>query len=299
MSFPACPPRQFAAFRIGFGLYLAGHFAAQLPWAAELFGARGLPSVLSSGAGGEVVPAPAWNVVALFGFEAWPAVVLVALVATALAFAAGVGRVPAALVLWAGWVCLFERNGLLANPSLPYVGWLLLACALVPPGEPWRLSPRGVRPGRPDRTDRCDWSMIPAVYWGAWVVMAVAYTASGLDKLGSPGWRDGSAIGYALALPYAWDNPLRDALLSLPLVVQRLLTWSVLGIELAFAPLALFRVARPVVWLGAFVMHAGILLVFDFGDLTAGLLAMHAFTFDARWLPSARHPGPGRAGATA
>src|SRR5687767_8164003 len=33
---------QFAAFRIGFGIYLAWHFAALIPYARELFSAEGV-----------------------------------------------------------------------------------------------------------------------------------------------------------------------------------------------------------------------------------------------------------------
>jgi len=31
-------------------------------------------------------------------------------------------------------------------------------------------------------------------------------------------------------------------------------------------------------------MHLGILLIIDFADLTIGMLMIHAFTFDSRWL---------------
>ncbi len=53
----------------------------------------------------------------------------------------------AALLVWYVWACLFSRNPLISNPSLPFVGWLLLAHTLLPPARPMARGPRGGDPG--------------------------------------------------------------------------------------------------------------------------------------------------------
>ncbi len=264
-------PAGFAAFRVLLGLTLAVLFAGLLPFAGELFGARGLPAVLGATGAGRFPNALAWSDAA-----AWPAAFVATLLALALAFAAGVARRSVALALWYGWACLHARNPMLSDPSVPFVGWLCLACALVPPGEPrW--------PGGALR--RGDWAFPPWLFGGAWIVLAVAYAVSGLDKLGSTLWVEGTALRHALDLPYARTGLARSAALALPGDALRGLTWSVLGVELLFAPLCLWRPARAAAWSAAAALHAGLLLLFAFPGLTAGMLLMHAFTFDARWWP--------------
>jgi hypothetical protein len=35
-------------------------------------------------------------------------------------------------LLWYLWACLYTRDPLIGNPSLPFIGWLLLAYLLIP-----------------------------------------------------------------------------------------------------------------------------------------------------------------------
>ena len=269
---------QFALFRWLFGLYLAAHCAWLIPWGSELFSRDG------------IFPDPTVNPLhGLFPnpLALWdaPAVVtgwLVALTALALLFAAGVARRAAAVALWFGLACLFNRNNLIANPSLPYVGVLLLITALVPPGEGWSL-------GRKPAADR--WAMPASVFAVAWVLMAAGYAYSGLVKLASPSWVDGSALAHVLDNPLARSGPLRQALLAAPVLLQ-VATWGGLAVELLAAPLSLFRGTRPWWWLAAVGLQLGILAMVAFADLTAGMLMLHLFTLDPRWLP-ARRPAAG------
>jgi len=143
-------------------------------------------------------------------------------------------------------------------------------------------------PGR--GAPRAGWRMPRFLWGGAWVVMGLAYTLSGVDKLSSAAWREGSALGYIAGLPYAREGPLHDLFVALPEAFSTALTTSALAVELLFAPLALSRRLRPWIWLAAVGLHGGILLLMDFWELTMGVLLMHAFTFDARWLPASwRH----------
>jgi predicted DCC family thiol-disulfide oxidoreductase YuxK len=266
-------PWQFAVFRIVFGLYLSVHFLQLAPWSAELFGADG------------VLPDPSLNFT--FGFLPNPlehlgttgfvTAFVTFLAGLSLCFTLGLFRRTVAVLLWFGWACLFNRNNLISNPGIPYVGLILLLCALVPPGEPLSIIPRSGNRG---------WRMPAAIFWGAWLLLAAGYTYSGAWKLTSPSWTDGTALQHLLMNPLARPNWIRELLLNLPDACLRLLTWGALAGELLALPLGLTRRGRPVVWCWMLAMHLGILLVIDFADLTLGMLMIHLFTFDPNWLPA-------------
>ena len=125
------PPCQFATFRILFGCFLTWHFASVIPYANELFGNTPIghaprtypfPDVLSLGDG--IIPIKSF---------------LFALVIMAILFTLGVMRRLMAVLIWYGIACLLHQNNAIFNVSLPYIGWLLLACAVIPDGDPLRL----------------------------------------------------------------------------------------------------------------------------------------------------------------
>jgi len=191
-------------------------------------------------------------------------------------FLFGVQRQFASLFLWYGWVCLFDRNNLISNPGIPFIGWILLCCAVIPNGEPWSLFPK----------KKDGWNFPQLLFVGAWIIMSVGYTISGFDKFTSPSWRDGTAIIHLLSNPLARDWGLRTFFLSLPETILHCMTWAILLIEMAFLPLAIWKKTRKWIWLTMIVMHMGILLIVDFADLTLGMLMIHWFTFDNSWLKS-------------
>lgn len=126
--------QQFRTFRTVFGLYLAWHFATLLPAAKELFSQEGMisdPTLLPTWWLYRMLLLGSWNFE-----EPWAITTfLTTMVLVALAFAGGYFRRLSALILWYGWTYLFNRNIFIANPGLPYVGWLLLACVIIPPDD--------------------------------------------------------------------------------------------------------------------------------------------------------------------
>jgi predicted DCC family thiol-disulfide oxidoreductase YuxK len=263
---------QFAAFRIILGLYLLQHFLFLIPYGTEVFSAEGIFPRTSLNFTDGFIPG-------LFDLNDSPnfisgALILLSLLSICLIL--GFKRNWAALLLWVGWVSLFDRNNLISNPGLPFIGWLLLVVAAIPRGE--RISIDAIKE---------DWHMPKLLFYGAWVIMAVSYTLSGIDKFIAPSWRDGTAIIHLLNNPLARDTPLRELLLQLPDWFLHLKTWGILAVEILFLPLAIFPKTRPYAWLSMVLMHFGIILIVDFADLTAGMLMIHLFTFDSRWLKSA------------
>lgn len=265
---------QYSLFRLSFGAYLLIHFTDLLPWGRELFSNRG---ALADGATSPLLylfP----NILGLYDAPWFVSALLIVATAASVCFAIGLCDRPAALMQWYVLACLFGRNPLIANPAMPFVGWMLLAHVFLPTAPFGSLAARG-------RVDpRGGWHMPPAIYSAAWIVMALAYSYSGYTKLISPSWVDGSALMRVLENPLARPTFLRDLFLALPPFFLGLATWGGLALELLYAPLALFRRLRPWIWIAMVLMHLGLLTLVDFADLTFGMLLLHFFTFDPAWI---------------
>jgi hypothetical protein len=266
-----------AIARVILGAYLFVHYLALLPYAEETFGPGGvLPSVTLN---------PAYpHGFTLLGRLDRPgeaALLVAALAALSLAYLVGLFTRASAVLLFVGSHQLFHRNQLTLNPSLPCLGFLLLAHALFPASPPLsvdRLLARSRPPG--EGGDRLPRDLLAVL----WIVTAVAYTYSGITKLASPSWRSGDALSLLLAGALARDTALVRWVESLPGWSLAALTWGALLSELLFAPLALHRRLRPVAWLALMIMHAGIIVLLDFADISLGMMAFQLFTFDPRWL---------------
>jgi predicted DCC family thiol-disulfide oxidoreductase YuxK len=180
--------------------------------------------------------------------------------------------------MWVVWASLFGRNPLILNPSIPYVGFMLLAHIFVPAAPFGSVSARA----RPDPDG--NWLLPGSIFLSAWVVLALSYSYSGYTKLLSPSWVAGDNIAYVLQNPLARSWILRDVLLWLPPLFLTVLTWTVLYVELLFAPAALWPKARPWLWLAMLAIQFGFLFLLNFADLTAGMLLFHLFTFDPAWI---------------
>jgi predicted DCC family thiol-disulfide oxidoreductase YuxK len=266
---------QYSVFRMLFGAYLFVHFAMLLPWGTELFSDAG---VLPDGSASPLLylfP----NVLALSDSPSTVMALLGAALVASVAFAVGFRDRIAALVLWYALTCVFGRNPLISNPALPFVGWMLLAHAVVPGTAYGAADSRG-------RIDpRGDWRLPAAIVAAAWIVMSIGYTYSGWTKLLSPSWVDGTAMMRVLDNPLARDTWLRTFVLGFPTPLLLAMTWGALALELAFAPLALFARLRPFVWAAMLSMHLGLMTLIDFADLSFGMVLLHLFTFDPRWVP--------------
>ena len=246
-----------------FGLYLFTHFVYLIYFAGELFSASGMfPAELSPAYG--FFPNP-FN---LIDTPIFATIFLTALTGLSLLVVAGVEKKWLFLLLWFGWACLNTRNPLIRNPGMPYVGWMLLAFAVIYPIK-----------------DQARFRLYKYIFIGAWSLLAVGYSLSGFDKLNSTSWQDGTAIGHLLVNPLARDYWLTHVLVN-QTWLHPILTYASLGMELLFLPLALWRKTRPWIWLGLVIIQLNILLVVDFADLTFGMLMIHLFTFDPTWIPN-------------
>lgn len=255
---------QYAIYRIIFGIYLAIHFIYLLPWGAELFSNKGM---LSSGS-----LSPLFHLfpnVLLVNDSPLTIHILLSLGILSSIFLL-IGKMDryAAVLVWYILTSLFDRNPLIANPSLPYIGWLLLAHACLPMHDKKKQT----------------WRMPKGIFLAAWLAMAVGYSYSGYVKLMSPSWLDGSAFKHVLHNPLAHSNFMTQFLLSFPELGIKFLTWSSLILEISFASLSLFARVRPWLWLMLLFMHIGLLFIIRFPDLSFGMIILHLFTFNPAWV---------------
>jgi predicted DCC family thiol-disulfide oxidoreductase YuxK len=230
------------------------------------------------------------NVLALADGPAVVTALIAAATALAVLLLVGYRDRAAAVGIWYIGACLFGRNPLIANPSLPFVGWLLLAHALTPPA-PWGSVGRARIAGDPGAT----WRMPPRLQAAAFALMALAYSYSGYTKLASPSWRDGSALRFVLESALARPGWPREVLLALPPALLALATWAALALELGFAPLALVRRFRPLLWTALLSLHVGLIVLIDFADLSVAMVLVHLRTFDPAWVRGSPAPGAGTA----
>lgn len=265
---------QYSLYRVIFGGYLAFHFLGLLPWSRELFSSQG---VLPNGADSPFLHAFP-NILAICDAPSFVFCLVALAIVLSIFFAIGLRDRAASVGLWYLGACFLGRNPLIANPALPYVGWLLLAHAFLPSAPYGSWSARG-------RTDPGgSWTMTPSIYLSAWILMALGYTFSGFMKIGSPSWADGTALARVLENPLARPGFIRTWVVSLPVVPLRLATWGALALELSFAPLALLRKVRPWIWCAMVALHLGLFVLVSFPDLTAGMIILHLFTFDPAWI---------------
>jgi hypothetical protein len=269
---------QYSVYRALFGVYLAIHYFGLVPWGQELFSNKGLLPVPSLSPLAHLFP----NVLAIWDSPLFVQALLVGATCLSFLFAIGLWDRAAAGLLWYLGACFLGRNPLIANPALPYIGWLLLAHTFLPE------APCGSLMARIRGKSNDDWQMAPSIYLVAWIVMALGYTYSGAMKMTSPSWCDGSALERILSNPLARPGYLRLCLLALPPVLLKCATWGSLGLEISFAPLALLRRARPWIWSAMLGLHLGLLLLISFPDLTAGMVLLHLFTFNPGWLRCGR-----------
>ncbi|HEX4488175.1 MAG TPA: hypothetical protein VH088_17995 [Terriglobales bacterium] len=254
----------YRIYRAAFGTYLLHHFLGLLPWGTEIFSSAGVLPNSSSSPLMRLFP----NLFLISDAPRFVASLLMVGAVCSLLFMVGKVERLAALVLWFLWASLYGRNPLIANPSLPFVGWLLLSHAVI--GFNDRSSGMGGIP--------------KDLFSAAWILMALSYSYSGYTKLISPSWLDGTALSYVLSNPLARATVVRVWLLSCPPILLKFATWSTLGLELIFAPVALFRRIRPWIWLAMVGLHLGLVVLVNFADLTLGMLIVHMFTFDPAWL---------------
>lgn len=169
-------------------------------------------------------------------------------------FTLGIWRRTTALLLFLASCCLADRNFFGPTLAPPYIEFILLACVFVPAGEALKLRKK-------PKTHR-HWAMPRWIFRGAWIILAISYCISGLYRMQNPSW----------------------LILTQSFVFLKILSWCYISFELSFIILCIFEITRKWAWLIMTLIQVVILLTGIHIELTLGLLMLHLFVFDARWL---------------
>lgn len=121
----------FAIYRIILGIYLTIHFIQLLPITKELFSNQDMIHNSS------ILPSYKKLPILLFYYDdpLTVQIFVLSLIICSILFTVGYHRKICALWIFYGWMVLLNRNPLISNPSLGYVGWILLASVCIPSGE--------------------------------------------------------------------------------------------------------------------------------------------------------------------
>ena len=263
----ACSPYQFSVFRIYLGSYVLFIFLSSLASSADIWSSEGIVPGADLNLTYGVFP----NILNHYDSPSQIRIFLFILSFLSILFITGIGRRWTALLLWYGWTCLLNRNNMILNPAIHYTGWLLLACTIIPSGEPWSFI-KGNK----------EWVMPKLIITGAWIVFATGYFAGGIDKFYSASWMDGTAVKKIMLCPLGY-NSNKIFIDLLPGVFFHFLNWFVIIAEIACLPLAIFSRTRIWSWLMATVLQVGILLTLDITPIVIGMLALHLLIFDKSW----------------
>lgn len=273
-------PTAFALFRIALGFYLFIHFTRLFFVGPELFSNEGVIKDAS------ILPSYKKLPILLFICDS-PLIINIfigSLILSSILFTFGEYRRLNSFWLYYGLMCLLNRNPLISNPSIGYIGWILLACSTIPTGE--RLG--FLLSEKERKAEKGHWEMPDALYYGMWIIVGVSYTASGLHKLQCPSWLDGTALHYVLSGPLVRPlfsggyNPIVSFLLNNGFLIT-FSSYGSLLLELFALFLGTFYRVRKYYWIMFMCFHLGILVTVNFSDLTFGMLVAHLFTFDPSW----------------
>lgn len=176
-------------------------------------------------------------------------VVYVVVMLAAVALVLGWRAKAMTIVVLLGFIAVTAQNPVLGSIGDNLVRLTLLWMLLMRTADVWSLDANRLEPRESDEVAP-DWLRtglhnVGLVGLGAQTVLA--YLAGGLDKASQPLWQQGTALYTTLQLPEFRPFPWLSDLLSNATVLLALVTWTVLAVQLFFAPMLLRRGTRNLV----------------------------------------------------
>ncbi len=203
---------------------------------------------------------------------------LLGLIFFAILLTVGLQRRLSALLLWFGWIILYNLNNLTHDPSLPFIGLLLLVFATVRSGEPfsWR---------KHFLTSDESFAVPSITYWGIWIIFCASFTISGVEKIISSNiWESGYALTAFYNGPIAFSNNFVDWLLTWPDWIHRGMTWLILYSQVLALGMLWHRSTRFIFWSITTLSFAFSLLLLNLTEVLLGMLIFYFFLIESRWL---------------
>lgn len=271
-------PVQFSIVRIILGLYLTQYFIRLIPHGTLLFSEQGMISDITLN---YTYPFTFWFI-EHFTHPLSVTTLLIALTILAILFTLGIHRKIVAALLWCGWVILFNLNNLTNDPSLAFIGLLLLVFAATSNGEPMLWNHRFLPADK-------NWEMSAIIYWGMWFVLCASFTISGLEKFASEMWRSGDALLTFYTGPIALSNQFVTWIITWPAGLHQALTWITLYSQVFAFAFLFFKRTRILFLITTIFLFAASLPVLDLMEVLVGMLIFYFFLFDINWFQTNTH----------
>lgn len=271
---------QYSIFRVIFGVFLFAQFAQLTGWSLGLFLA---PDRLLEPGQGPVLSLFA-SIPGLDDASGFAFAVTLSAAAASLLFIVGIADKWAAFCMCFALACLFGLNPLIAEPSLTYLGWMLVAHMLMPGAPYGSLAARG----RLDPGGR--WRFPIVTYCITLLLFVLSYQSCGWSLVYGPSW----VLGEDLFRIFV--NPLPHAYFALPILAWappaliEILGWSLLLVVLLLLPIRRLYALHPVLWSMALGLQLCFAVLFDFADPTSTMLLFHLLVFNPAWIRSRRLP---------
>lgn len=172
------------------------------------------------------------------------------------------------LFIWSGLVYLNYQNSLYYDIDLDYMGWLLLALALIN--------------GRMKSKE--------AIFLrnGFWLVLGVSYLASGIGKIQSEAWQSGDALFLFLSSDVNNNEFSINFLRFMGKDFLKALTWMVLLFELLFVFATFIPNTKKLMWMIMVSLHSALLIGTQLTEINVAVLIAYIFVFDVGWLQKKR-----------
>lgn len=250
------PATQFSLFRILLGAYLVFHFSTTLHFVSDFDWSRSM------------YPVP-------------PEMLLWLGIVTSLAFMVGFQRKFAAALAFVAIGVLIRGNLFYFGVNHDYAGWLLLFTLAVPKGEPWSVG-----------TKVPNWKMPAYLFTGAWIVLALTITASGVNKIpfdlnqigfGSE-WFLGDTTRHIFAVSSFYNSQAFANLLNGYPDVGKLLTYLALMIETFFGVMCFWRPTRILGYVGMSAILFAIVTDTIMAEVAIPVVCFMVLVFDLRWV---------------
>lgn len=243
----------FYFFRFFLGSYLAYYYFTSLPYVAEIYSNMGLLRKMSS-------QAKYFSEINFFTyFNDSVAITIVTYFAFILSISLALGfkQKICCILLWYFQTIFVNQNTLTSEPSIPYVGFLLLTLALFPAKSMteevfkfkkfWQVSRK--------RNIANSFYLVPLF------VFSFSLTASGIIKLQSESWRKGIALSLILDNPISKVNILTEIFRNNELL-STLFSYGALWSQVLALPIFFIGRHRLLIYLGVvefviiyFTMH--------------------------------------------
>ncbi len=249
-------PAPLGLFRVVFGCLVLTYGLLLLPDRALWFGERGALSTADSDRYNQYF-SPGARLDLLHGVtdDRWLTVFFVVFLLAAVALALGLATRLSSVVVLVQLMSLHNRDQMIHNSADMVMVIMAAYLALAPAGAACSLD-RVLR-RRQGREGVLPPLIAPWAQRLMQLQVAAIYCSASLSKLGSPAWRDGSAVYYALRLPDVarFPVPWIDAR---HLWLIHALTWGTIAVELSLWTLIWLPRTRLYALAAGVLLHLGI-----------------------------------------